>query len=105
MKTIVVLLAVLAACTTASAYGNGGGDNGNGNDSPSISTPPCPKNYLLSCQPNLVPAPCAPAPGGGSQGPIGAYSEYLPRFVDAPKVYQGLPQNLFHYPNYYRNHY
>ncbi|KAH8356924.1 vitelline membrane protein Vm34Ca [Drosophila serrata] len=42
----------------------------------SIPAPPCPKNYLFSCQPNLAPVPCsAPAPSYGSAG---AYSQYAP---------------------------
>ncbi|KAH8412621.1 hypothetical protein KR009_003678 [Drosophila setifemur] len=45
----------------------------------SIPAPPCPKNYLFSCQPNLAPVPCsAPAPSYGSAG---AYSQYAPVYA------------------------
>ncbi|XP_017855156.1 vitelline membrane protein Vm34Ca [Drosophila busckii] len=45
----------------------------------SIPAPPCPKNYLFSCQPNLQPVPCsAPAPSYGSAG---AYSQYAPVYA------------------------
>ncbi|KAI8043727.1 vitelline membrane protein Vm34Ca [Drosophila gunungcola] len=48
----------------------------------SIPAPPCPKNYLFSCQPNLAPVPCsAPAPSYGSAG---AYSQYAPVYAQAP---------------------
>lgn len=48
----------------------------------SIPAPPCPKNYLFSCQPNLAPVPCsAPAPSYGSAG---AYSHYAPVFSSRP---------------------
>jgi len=51
-----------------SAYGGSSGGYGGS----SIPAPPCPKNYLFSCQPNLAPVPCsAPAPSYGSAG---AYS-------------------------------
>ncbi|EDW03024.1 vitelline membrane protein Vm26Ab [Drosophila grimshawi] len=45
----------------------------------SIPAPPCPKNYLFSCQPSLQPVPCsAPAPSYGSSG---AYSQYVPQYA------------------------
>lgn len=48
----------------------------------SIPAPPCPKNYLFSCQPNLAPVPCsAPA---ASYGPSGAYSQYAPVYAPRP---------------------
>ncbi|XP_017132215.1 vitelline membrane protein Vm34Ca-like [Drosophila elegans] len=48
----------------------------------SIPAPPCPKNYLFSCQPNLAPVPCsAPAPSYGSAG---AYSQYAPVYAQQP---------------------
>ncbi|CAD7000265.1 vitelline membrane protein Vm26Aa [Ceratitis capitata] len=56
-----------------SAYGGGAGA--------SIPAPPCPKNYLFSCQPNLAPVACAapaPAPAYGSAG---AYSAPVPTYV------------------------
>ncbi|KAH8273921.1 hypothetical protein KR044_003409 [Drosophila immigrans] len=44
-----------------------------------VPAPPCPKNYLFSCQPNLTPVPCsAPAPSYGSAG---AYSQYVPVYA------------------------
>ncbi|XP_055903217.1 vitelline membrane protein Vm26Aa-like [Eupeodes corollae] len=47
----------------------------------SYSAPPCPKNYLFSCQPNLAPVPCA------AGGYAGAYSEQVPQYL--------LPQNAY----------
>ncbi|XP_023163942.1 vitelline membrane protein Vm34Ca [Drosophila hydei] len=48
----------------------------------SIPAPPCPKNYLFSCQPNLAPVPCsAPA---NSYGSAGAYSQYAPIYAPRP---------------------
>ncbi|XP_017098883.2 vitelline membrane protein Vm26Ab [Drosophila bipectinata] len=45
----------------------------------SIPSPPCPKNYLFSCQPSLQPVPCsAPALSYGSAG---AYSQYVPQYA------------------------
>ncbi|XP_037709659.1 vitelline membrane protein Vm26Ab-like [Drosophila subpulchrella] len=45
----------------------------------SIPSPPCPKNYLFSCQPSLQPVSCnAPSPSYGSAG---AYSQYVPHYA------------------------
>ncbi|EDW76346.1 uncharacterized protein Dwil_GK15410 [Drosophila willistoni] len=69
-----------------SAYG--GGSSG-GYGASSIPAPPCPKNYLFSCQPNLAPVPCsAPAPSYGS--PAGAYSSPVASYI-APNY--GVPQH------------
>lgn len=44
-----------------------------------VPSPPCPKNYLFSCQPSLQPVPCsAPAQSYGSSG---AYSQYVPQYA------------------------
>ncbi|EDV58911.1 vitelline membrane protein Vm32E [Drosophila erecta] len=49
---------------------------------PGYPAPPCPTNYLFSCQPNLAPVPCAQqAPAYGSAG---AYTEQVPRYVENP---------------------
>ncbi|KAH8298124.1 hypothetical protein KR018_007103 [Drosophila ironensis] len=67
-----------------SAYGASAGGYGGS----SIQAPPCPKNYLFSCQPNLAPVPCsAPAPSYGSAG---AYSSPVATYV-APTY--GAPQH------------
>ncbi|KAH8318994.1 hypothetical protein KR067_002612 [Drosophila pandora] len=67
-----------------SAYGGSAGGYGGS----SIQAPPCPKNYLFSCQPNLAPVPCsAPAPSYGSAG---AYSSPVATYV-APNY--GIPQH------------
>ncbi|XP_016963322.1 vitelline membrane protein Vm26Aa-like [Drosophila biarmipes] len=67
-----------------SAYGGSSGGYGGS----SIPAPPCPKNYLFSCQPNLAPVPCsAPAPSYGSAG---AYSAPVASYV-APNY--GVPQH------------
>lgn len=57
----------------------------------SIPAPPCPKNYLFSCQPNLAPVPCAaPAAGYGSAG---AYTAPVPTYVAPLGNNYGLPQS------------
>ncbi|XP_030555694.1 vitelline membrane protein Vm26Aa-like [Drosophila novamexicana] len=67
-----------------SAYGGSSGGYGGS----SVPAPPCPKNYLFSCQPNLAPVPCsAPAPSYGSAG---AYSSPVASYV-APNY--GVPQH------------
>nr|XP_017006089.2 vitelline membrane protein Vm26Aa [Drosophila takahashii] len=67
-----------------SAYGGSSGGYGGS----SLPAPPCPKNYLFSCQPNLAPVPCsAPAPSYGSAG---AYSSPVATYV-APNY--GIPQH------------
>lgn len=43
----------------------------------SYSAPPCPKNYLFSCQPHLQPVPCS----ASSYGSAGAYSQYAPTYA------------------------
>lgn len=110
MKIIIstfLLVSSLLAVVSAAGYGaaSGGGGGGGGYGAASIPAPPCPKNYLFSCQPNLAPAPCAPPAAG--YGSAGAYSENVPTIVNAPYGgFQGLPQlqhqqlNL-QYPNYY----
>ncbi|EDW63530.1 vitelline membrane protein Vm26Aa [Drosophila virilis] len=66
------------------AYGGSSGGYGGS----SVPAPPCPKNYLFSCQPNLAPVPCsAPAPSYGSAG---AYSSPVASYV-APNY--GVPQH------------
>ncbi|XP_004531358.1 vitelline membrane protein Vm26Aa [Ceratitis capitata] len=54
-----------------SAYGGGA----------SIPAPPCPKNYLFSCQPNLAPVPCAAPAAAPAYGSAGAYSAPIPTYV------------------------
>nr|Q29M30.2 RecName: Full=Vitelline membrane protein Vm32E; Flags: Precursor [Drosophila pseudoobscura pseudoobscura] len=57
----------------------------------SVPAPPCPKNYLFSCQPNLVPAPCAQQAAPAAYGSAGAYTEQVPSYIGfAP--YQQLQQ-------------
>ena len=91
-----------------------------GNPTPSsgasgIPAPPCPKNYLFSCQPSLAPVACSGASGANPQPvsppgyyPIGAHSTYVPTYM-APYVnnyavresYNGFaPQPIQHYHQY-----
>ncbi|XP_037821759.1 vitelline membrane protein Vm26Aa-like [Lucilia sericata] len=63
---------------------------GYGGGAASIPAPPCPKNYLFSCQPNLAPVPCA-APAA-SYGSAGAYSAPVPTYVAPVGNNYGLPQ-------------
>lgn len=91
MKVFSTLLVVIASLALISAGGYGGS---------SIPSPPCPKNYLFSCQPSLAPAPCA-LPAAGS---VGAYSENIPTILNAPQHYHGLPQQYLQVPHYYGHH-
>ncbi|XP_017032704.1 vitelline membrane protein Vm32E [Drosophila kikkawai] len=50
--------------------------------------PPCPKNYLFSCQPNLVPVPCAKEAAPAAYGSAGAYSEQMPLYTGYPNQQQ-----------------
>ncbi|XP_013104624.1 vitelline membrane protein Vm26Ab-like [Stomoxys calcitrans] len=51
-----------------------------------IPAPPCPKNYLFSCQPSLTPAPCSHVAYGGNTGsyshnyPVYAQPQYINNF-------------------------
>ncbi|XP_067626215.1 vitelline membrane protein Vm26Aa-like [Eurosta solidaginis] len=53
-----------------------------------IPAPPCPKNYLFSCQPNVAPVACA-APAPQSYGSAGAYSAPIPYIAPVPAGYGG----------------
>ncbi|KAH8298169.1 hypothetical protein KR018_010390 [Drosophila ironensis] len=78
MKSIVALIAVLfvAFAGASCPYSSGS----------SYSAPPCPKNYLFSCQPNLVPVPCGQE--AASYGSAGAYTEHIPFYVGYPTQQQ-----------------
>ncbi|KAI8115132.1 Vitelline membrane protein Vm26Aa [Lucilia cuprina] len=68
----------------------GYGGSAGGYGAASIPAPPCPKNYLFSCQPNLAPVPCAaPAPAYGSAG---GYSAPVPTYIAPLGNNYGLPQ-------------
>ncbi|XP_030377472.1 vitelline membrane protein Vm26Aa [Scaptodrosophila lebanonensis] len=75
-----------------SAYG--GSSGGYGGAAPaSIQAPPCPKNYLFSCQPSLAPVPCS-APAAASYGSAGAYSAPVATYVNPS---YGVPQHQQQY--------
>lgn len=87
----------------SAGYGGGASAGGYGGAA-SIPAPPCPKNYLFSCQPNLAPVPCAaPAPSGGygSSGaysaPVGTYVAPLGNNYGLPQGYNGLAPQFYHY--------
>ncbi|XP_075152195.1 uncharacterized protein LOC142226195 [Haematobia irritans] len=49
-----------------------------------IPAPPCPKNYLFSCQPTLTPAPCSSpvaAAAAGGYGSAASYSHNYPIYA------------------------
>ncbi|XP_055850657.1 vitelline membrane protein Vm26Aa-like [Episyrphus balteatus] len=101
-----------------SAYGGG-----------SIPAPPCPKSYLFSCQSNVAPVPCAPAPSyapapapayapkpapapayAPAPAPAkpsyaGAYSVPVPRYSLPQAAYPGIPQELLRPVYGYNNQY
>ncbi|XP_065357867.1 vitelline membrane protein Vm26Aa-like [Calliphora vicina] len=84
----------------------GYGGSGGGYGAASIPAPPCPKNYLFSCQPNLAPVPCsAPAPAYGSAGaysaPVPTYMAPLGNNYGVPQGYSGfVPQNFNQFYQY-----
>nr|XP_032293493.1 vitelline membrane protein Vm32E [Drosophila virilis] len=70
MKLIAAFLIVVfaaCACASCSSY------------QPGVASPPCPRNYLFSCQPQLVPVPCSAS--AASCGSAGAYTEQVPSYV------------------------
>ncbi|XP_011180231.1 vitelline membrane protein Vm26Aa [Zeugodacus cucurbitae] len=78
-----------------SAYGGGAAA------APSIPAPPCPKNYLFSCQPNLAPVACAAPAAAPSYGSAGAYSAPIPTYVaPLPAGYTGVGYNPNQYYQY-----
>ncbi|XP_075149864.1 vitelline membrane protein Vm32E-like [Haematobia irritans] len=101
MKAVgVLILAIAALFTIVAANGYGAGS------APvSIPAPPCPKNYMFSCQPNLAPAPCSQPAAYASAG---SYSENYPVIVNPPfpapqgagAGYQQF-NNGPNYPNFY----
>ncbi|KAH8412587.1 hypothetical protein KR009_003371 [Drosophila setifemur] len=77
MQIVALIIVALVACAGASCSSYGGS---------SITAPPCPKNYLFSCQPNLVPVPCGQQ--AQSYGSAGAYTEHIPFYVGYPNQQQ-----------------
>ncbi|XP_061394249.1 vitelline membrane protein Vm26Ab-like [Musca vetustissima] len=57
-----------------------------------IPAPPCPKNYIFSCQPQLRPAPCAQAATRAGFGGAGSYSNNYFNYA--------LPPYGFNYQSY-----
>lgn len=88
----------------SAGYGGSGGGYGGA----SIPAPPCPKNYLFSCQPNLAPVPCAAPAAAPSYGSAGAYSAPVPTYMaplvnnyGTPQGYSGfLPQSFNQFYHY-----
>lgn len=71
---IVIFVAItFISAVSAGAYGGGGG-------AASISAPPCPKNYLLGCNPVLAAVQCTKKPCGSAA----AYSHHMPIYLQAP---------------------
>ncbi|XP_034472134.1 vitelline membrane protein Vm32E [Drosophila innubila] len=78
MKLIITILIVGFAALAA----------GSCSSEPGVPSPPCPQNYLFSCQPNLVPVPCSAPPAAApaaSYGSSGAYSEPNPHYAYIPE--------------------
>lgn len=53
----------------------------------SYPAPPCPKNYVFSCQPSLSPVACSDPSSSGGYGSAAAYSQYVPSYVLPPLGY------------------
>ncbi|KAI8042435.1 vitelline membrane protein Vm32E [Drosophila gunungcola] len=75
MKIVALIVSALVAFASASCPNSG-------YSAPGYPAPPCPTNYLFSCQPNLAPAPCAQQSAG--YGSSGAYTEQVPLYVNNP---------------------
>ena len=73
--------------------GSSSGGYGGASSSSSIAAPPCPKNYIFSCQPNLAPIACS-APSS-SYGSSGAYSAPVPTYVAPIQNGYGVPSFAF----------
>lgn len=100
MKSFATVFCLIAAALVVraddmklgSAYGGGAAAPaapaaGGGYGAASIPAPPCPKNYLFSCQPSLQPAPCSQPAGYGGAG---AYSENYPVYaLQVPQYVHG----------------
>lgn len=61
----------------------------------SYAAPPCPKNYLFSCQPAVQPVGCAPSYGGSYGGSAGAYSENMPQYAFPQHQYEPLIREVY----------
>ncbi|KAH8391381.1 hypothetical protein KR200_010460 [Drosophila serrata] len=81
MKFFALIIASLVAFAGASCPYSGYSAPSSG-----YPAPPCPQNYLFSCQPNLVPVPCAKE--AASYGSAGAYSEQMPLYTGYPNHQQ-----------------
>uniref|UniRef100_A0A1B0A0S3 VM domain-containing protein n=1 Tax=Glossina pallidipes TaxID=7398 RepID=A0A1B0A0S3_GLOPL len=115
MKTIVVFLLTIATVFVAAvqanvvAVGTGVGSQPAGMvGAPVIQAPPCPKNYMFTCQPHMAPVPCSQS-ASVNYGPVGAYSESIPTIIAVPyaaaasypNAYQSYPPA---YQGYANNH-
>lgn len=94
MKYISLLIIVAFALIATVAAGSYSAGAGGGSGSVSIPAPPCPKNYLFSCQPNLVPVPCGGVPRKPCESSA-AYTHQIPTYVEAPW------NNLYGYQHLY----
>uniref|UniRef100_A0A1A9WHM5 VM domain-containing protein n=1 Tax=Glossina brevipalpis TaxID=37001 RepID=A0A1A9WHM5_9MUSC len=63
---------------------------------PVIQAPPCPKNYMFTCQPHMAPVPCSQS-APVNYGSVGAYSESVPTII-------AVPYAAASYPNVYQNY-
>ncbi|XP_017059264.1 vitelline membrane protein Vm32E [Drosophila ficusphila] len=78
MKIVALIVAAFVAYASASCQSSG-------YSSPGIAAPPCPTNYLFSCQPQLAPAPCSQPQEAPAYGSSGAYTEPIPLYAGNPK--------------------
>ncbi|XP_005187781.2 vitelline membrane protein Vm32E-like [Musca domestica] len=108
MKYSIAVFLLFVAYVTGDYGSAAGGGGGAARYGPvTIPAPPCPKNYLFSCQPSLSPAPCSPpvaafaaaaggsggAAAGGAGGSAGAYSQQYPLY-SVPQPFNGIQVNL-----------
>ncbi|XP_075149865.1 vitelline membrane protein Vm32E-like [Haematobia irritans] len=84
-----MLASCKASCNTAPAPG------GYASAPVLVQAPPCPKNYIFSCQPQLRPLPCASAQAAsGGYGNAGSYSNQLPIYALPPFNHNSRPDQL-----------
>uniref|UniRef100_A0A1A9UXD6 VM domain-containing protein n=1 Tax=Glossina austeni TaxID=7395 RepID=A0A1A9UXD6_GLOAU len=105
MQTIVVFLLTIATIFVAAvqanvvAVGTGVGSQAAGMvGAPVIQAPPCPKNYMFTCQPHMAPVPCSQS-ASVNYGPVGAYSESIPTIIAVPYAAAAS------YPNAYQRYF
>lgn len=86
-SAVFAIVFCLVVAVHASGYGGGAAAGGGGYGAVSIPAPPCPKNFLLGCEPRLITVPCGSS-CPGSYGGAGAYSNHY-HIYSLPQYFNG----------------